>query len=165
MFQIAPRPTACGKTVAGPHPGHTVQRLLPGAEGGETETVHRGGELVQECDAFVECEAGEEVVDAQVQGGGGVAEEGRRAFGHVLRSLEEEEKQEEKQEEDLEAELAVVREQMSQVRSASMFRRPDPDVKTFTQAHTDPQKTPPTPHSPMVSGKNDASLVTPQVVP
>jgi hypothetical protein len=104
-FQVAPRPTDCGKTVAGPHPGHTVQGLLPGAEGGETETVHRGGELVQECDAFVECEAGEEVVDALVQGGGVVAEEGRRAFGHVLRSLGDA-----KQEEDLEAELEVVRE-------------------------------------------------------
>ncbi|WP_328348467.1 hypothetical protein OG873_37775 [Streptomyces violaceus] len=100
-----------------------MQRLLPGEEGGETETVHRGGELVQECDAFVECEAGEEVVDALVQGGGGVAEEGRRAFGHVLRSLEEE-KQDAKQEEDLEAELAVVREQMS--RGSKRFDVPWP---------------------------------------
>ncbi len=104
-----------------------MQCLLPGAEGGETETVHRGGELVQECDAFVECEAGQEVVDALVQGGGGVAEEGRRAFGHVLRSLEEE-KQDAKQEEDLEAELEaeleVVREQMS--RGSKRFDVPSP---------------------------------------
>ncbi|MCX5328179.1 MULTISPECIES: hypothetical protein [unclassified Streptomyces] len=96
-----------------------MQGLLPGAEGGETETVHRGGELVQECDAFVECEAGEEVVDALVQGSGGVAEERRRAFGHVLRSLEEE-----KQEEDLEAELEVVREQIS--RDSKRFDVPSP---------------------------------------
>ncbi|MDQ0906561.1 hypothetical protein [Streptomyces canus] len=100
-----------------------MQCLLPGAEGGETETVDRGGELVQECDAFVECEAGKEVVDALVQGGGGVTEEGRRAFGHVLRSLEEE-KQDAKQEEDLEAELEVVREQMS--RGSKRFDVPSP---------------------------------------
>ncbi|MDX3240268.1 hypothetical protein [Streptomyces sp. ME18-1-4] len=105
---------------------------------------------MQEREAFVECEAGEEVVDALVQGCGGVAEEGRRAFGHVLRSLEEE-KQDAKQEEDLEAELEVVREQMS--RGSKRFDVPSPPTQAsrYSPKLTDPQKTPSTSHSPMVS--------------
>jgi polyhydroxyalkanoate synthesis regulator phasin len=96
------------------------------ASTGRRKARIRGGELVQEIDAFVECEAGEEVVDVLVQGGGEVAEEGRRAFGHVLRSLEEE-KQDAKQEEDLEAELEVVREQMS--RGSKRFDDPSPRLR------------------------------------
>lgn len=69
----------------GAHPGHPVQGLLAGAEGGHPETVDGGRELVEERDLLIRGEPLEQIVDALRERQPRIAERrrGRRLCGHV----------------------------------------------------------------------------------
>lgn len=64
------------------HPGHPVQCLLAGAEGGDAESLHRGPELVQHRDPFLQGEPRQKIVDALRERQLRVAEK-RRLSGHA----------------------------------------------------------------------------------
>ncbi|GGZ14644.1 hypothetical protein GCM10010327_51900 [Streptomyces nitrosporeus] len=59
-----------------------MQRLLPGAEGADSQALDRGGELMEHRDPLLGREPPEEVVDACGEGESGVSE-GQRMVRHV----------------------------------------------------------------------------------
>ncbi len=68
------------------HPGHAVQGLLAGAEGGDAQALDGGRELVQESDLLVEGQPRQQVVDALRERQARIAERRRRRrlCGHVV---------------------------------------------------------------------------------
>ncbi|CAM5630458.1 hypothetical protein SCYAM73S_06194 [Streptomyces cyaneofuscatus] len=84
-FQVAPRPTACGNTVAGPIHATPCSASWPVRNAADAEPLHGGRELVQEAIFSVGVEPRQQVVDALRERQARIAERrrGRRVCGHV----------------------------------------------------------------------------------